>query len=130
MIFKGTDGSRSYEFAPSHKDGMFLIENFAGRSPQRPIHASTISISGIEYSLSRRLEEGDETALAIMQAEHIKPVEDREGTFQTQSGLYVSAKLLERPQRTLIGGFDRFREIPLPDEKDISFPTEPTAPVE
>ena len=120
MIFKGTDGFQSFEFAPTSEQSLLLIEVFKGEDLERPIEAPTISISGLKYSLGRRLEERDEEALEFVNSELITPVEGQPGTYQVQSGLYVCANLVG-PRRSIMGGFDTFTEVPAPDERGISF---------
>jgi hypothetical protein len=129
MIFKGTDGFQSFEFAPSSEQGTFLIATFKGEKLDRPIEAPTISISGIKYSLGKRLEEGDPDALEVIGKEHLTPVEGQEATYQLISGLYVCANLVE-PRRSIMGGFDTFTESPAPDIESITLGPEFTNPAQ
>lgn len=126
MIFIGTDANRSFEFAPERKSGILIIENYTGSLSsvsERPIRAGSISISGLDYKLGKRLEERDEEALAIVESEIIVPVEGTEGTFQLNGdveGLSICANV-HSPRRSIMGGFDTFTEVPAPGEPGISF---------
>lgn len=129
MLFKGrlSPELTSVEFEPSSKNGLFIIEDYF--VPRGLMLARNISVLGIDPTLVRRLEEGEEAALAHLEEDCFKLVEGEEGVYEVQDSYKASAHLidLKNPSapssKSVLGGFSRFREL-APVEAAVDLPTE------